>query len=209
VNHKVNDIVRIRSKEWIDAQEKDFCENGNVKGARLYKEIKEHAGKIAKVVTALPYGYKLDVDGGAELWQGWMFDPDYNPYEMLSAEDAIRAMLAGETLYDKEGHWAAFNNEKDCFEYEGFERNIIRSEVKGFSRHPAKRKRPMTRWEMLAWTNSEASREWLVRLEESGAWRPPQFHGYDRDGNKYQRARLRPDLSGIDENTVQGFEVEE
>jgi hypothetical protein len=26
---------------------------------------------------------------------------------------------------------------------------------------------------------------------------------------KYQRARLLPDLSGVDESTIQGFEVEE
>jgi hypothetical protein len=67
----------------------------------------------------------------------------------------------------------------------------------------------MTRWEILAWANSEASRGWLVRGEGSDTWYVPQFYTYTDDINGFQRARLLPDLSGIDEDTIQGFEVEE
>jgi hypothetical protein len=66
----------------------------------------------------------------------------------------------------------------------------------------------MTRWEVLNWIISEASRGWVVR-DSSYAWVPPQFHSYTVAISDYQRARLLPDLSGVDEDTIQGFEVEE
>jgi hypothetical protein len=65
----------------------------------------------------------------------------------------------------------------------------------------------MTRWELLAWANSEASRGWLVSAGGSD-WGSPQYFCYNMEEDRYQRARLLPDLSGIDENTVEGFEIE-
>jgi hypothetical protein len=35
------------------------------------------------------------------------------------------------------------------------------------------------------------------------------FGSYDLDADRYQRARLLPDGSGVDESSVQGLEVEE
>jgi hypothetical protein len=74
-----------------------------------------------------------------------------------------------------------------------------------------KRARDMTRWEVLDWANSEASRGWFVKIRGSERWRVPQFYDYDYefDASKYQRAQLLPDKSGVDESTIQGFEVEE
>jgi hypothetical protein len=101
----------------------------------------------------------------------------------LSARDAIRAMLDGE---------------------------ILRDEDDGLRRH-VKHKRFMTRWEVLDWANSEASRGWVVCIESKSDdfWEPPQCLGYNLDIKSYRRARLLPDLSGVDESTIQGFEVEE
>jgi hypothetical protein len=121
-----------------------------------------------------------------------MFDPDYTGDDPLSPEDAIRAMLDGETLYDKEG---------DKYYWKG----------KGHAlyRRPPKRKRLMARWEVLAWACSEESRGWVVRAKGSKWWCPPQFFSYDMDAKRYERARILPDMSGIDRSTIQGFEVEE
>jgi hypothetical protein len=72
----------------------------------------------------------------------------------------------------------------------------------------------MTQSEAIDWARSKESWGWLVRRCQNDVWRewryPTEFD-YSLllvlDG--YQRARLLPDLSGIDESTVQGFEAEE
>jgi hypothetical protein len=71
------------------------------------------------------------------------------------------------------------------------------------------RTRSMTRWEILSWVNSPASQNWVVRTEGSGNWNQPQYFSYSLGEDRYQRARLLNNLSGIDESTIQGFEVEE
>jgi hypothetical protein len=55
---------------------------------------------------------------------------------------------------------------------------------------------------------SEESRGWVVNFDNSD-WVSPQCRSYDGELKKYRRARLLPDLSGIDESTICGFEVEE
>ena len=71
----------------------------------------------------------------------------------------------------------------------------------------------MTQLEVMDWAASEKSHGWLVRSEPCEAtdcfWHPPQYHSYDGNLASYQRARLLPDLSGIDKSTIQGFEAEE
>jgi hypothetical protein len=57
--------------------------------------------------------------------------------------------------------------------------------------------------------NSGKSRGWVVKPENGGEWESPQFLGYNMEADRYQRARLLPDLSGVDESTIQGFEAEE
>jgi hypothetical protein len=69
--------------------------------------------------------------------------------------------------------------------------------------------RTMTCWEALAWASSEASHGWVVTPEGDETWFPPQFYSYIGNIDKYQRARLLPDGSGIDESSICGFEVEE
>jgi hypothetical protein len=141
-----------------------------------------------------------------------MFDPDYDPYGPLSAKDAILAMVeGGETLYDEDGDAYRFNEEETRLEYVGSEDGVVRV-LKLFSWAPLRRRprrnRDWTQWELLAWASSDESRGWVVRTVGSEAWFTPQFFGYGTVGVAYQRARLLPDHSGIDEDTIQGFEVE-
>jgi hypothetical protein len=174
----------------------------------------KYAGQLAKItIMTRGYGYKLDIDDETWDWQDWMFDPGYKADESLSAEDAIIAMVRdGETLYaeleDGGKTEYRFNKEECWFETSGGTYYYL-SDLVGLRRLPEKRKRPMTRWEVLDWANSEASREWVVKYED-GRWTSPQHQNYPEDVlDKYQRARLLPDLSGVDENTIQGFEAEE
>jgi hypothetical protein len=81
--------------------------------------------------------------------------------------------------------------------------------LRSLCHRPPKRKRDMNRWEILAWANSDASRGWVVRSEEDSPWNVPQFFSYNMGTERYQRARLLSDLSGVDETSVQGFKVEE
>jgi hypothetical protein len=201
MKHKVGDTVRIRSKEWMDAQGKDSDGDIIIMGNCLSRHVIEYAGQTARItyVDVEDKICKLNIDDGCYWWQDWVFDPDYSDDGPLDAEYAIRAMLDGETLYDKEGNPRKFTD----------------AEIESFmslSRSPPKRKRPMTRWEVLDWTNSEASRGWVVSHIAADmvlGWRPPQFFSYENDIVQYWRARLRPDLSGVDEDTIQGFEAEE
>jgi hypothetical protein len=218
MKYKVGDRVRIVSKEWIDAQEKD--EDGDIWccGARPFVQFMfRYAGREAVITRVVDDNtYEIDIDSYRFYWTDKMFDPDYTPADKpLSPEDAIRAMLEGETLADSDGRDCFWDKEVSSFVC-GF--SEVEPEVhtsfwifKGLCRRPSKRKRNMTRWEILAWVNSEESREWIVRVDQldDRDWVVPQFPGYNGDLKSYQRARLLPDNSGVDESTIQGFEVEE
>jgi hypothetical protein len=124
--------------------------------------------------------------------------------EPLLAVDAVIAMVRdNETLYSKDGD-VKYSWDGGCFK--AVDESIGRVEVvytfddETFYRRPVKRKRLMTRWEILDWANSKASWGWVVRL--GTIWESPQYFDYCVDIEKYQRARLLPDLSGVDESTV-------
>jgi hypothetical protein len=217
MEHKVGDTVRIQSQEWIDAEGKDGGRAIAVDSVVFNGEMQCHAGRMAKV-TGIRHGrYTLDVDGGEWEWEDWMLDSDYRPEdEPLSVEDALRAMLDGETLYDEHDRPFLLNGAEKRIEYVDSDDESGDESVHVHNmftwvlhRRPAKRSRDMTRWEILAWVNSEESRGWLVMYTGSGDWSPPQYYNYADLPGQYQRARLLPDCSGIDEDTIQGFEVEE
>jgi hypothetical protein len=214
LNHKVGDTVRIQSQKWIDAQEKDADGDICRYGANSFTlGMQMFAGRTAKIVIRDESDnmYALDIDGKTYNWQDWMFDPDYRPDDPLSPEDAIRAMLDGETLYDTHGNASWWNKSDTCF-YIHYAGSVHSKPTADFHRlyyRPAKRTRDMNRWEILAWANSEASRRWVVMHKSEVEWKIPQYFGYSDNVDNYQRARLLPDLSGIDESTIQGFEVEE
>jgi hypothetical protein len=218
MKYKVGDKVRIISKEWIDAQEKDVQgviwnqDGGPIRG--FIPEMQKYAGQVAKIVDNVNGSFKLDIGERYFYWDEWMFDLNYAPSdEPLSVKDAIIAMVRDrETLYDKDGYEYWYDEQKMRFSYRHDENklgDLCRIPFIDFCRRPAKRTRPMTRWEILDWATSEESRGWLVREAGDERWYHPQFLAYPHEAGRYQRARLLPDKSGIDESTVRGFEVEE
>ena len=219
MKHKEGDTVRIRSKEWMDAQEKNGFGSIAKEGYSLLAPMMEFAEKLAKITGCRADGsFRLDVDGGVFCWGKWMFDPDYTEDDPnypedgpLSAEDAVRAMLDGDTLYDQDGNeynFDKFSGEFVCIDLLENEAEKISNKFSDLYRRPPRSRRAMTRWEVLDWANSEASRGWVVRHKD-GDWVSPQCKTFDTSLSNYQRARLRPNLSGVDEDTIQGFEVEE
>jgi hypothetical protein len=215
MNHKVGDTVRIRSREWIDAQEKD--KDGNIcgeDGCYMTSGMQQQAGKIAHIAKAYVRvdRYGLDIDDGRHFWDDWMFDPDYQPPdEPLSCVEAVVAMVSdGEILqhreYQVEEKWDGKEFVYRIFGEQEWHPKPLDGNFVGLRR--AKRKRPMTRWEILAWANSEASREWVVMDPINNDWCVPQSFRYINTRG-YRRARLLPDLSGVDESTICGFEAEE
>jgi hypothetical protein len=174
-----------------------------------------YAGKTAKIVQ-IDGGYTLDIDGGAYVWEDFMFDPDYKPdNEPLSIREVCLALLNGETLTDKYGCFYKFD------EVRGFLKNnddleYSASDLFELHRLPLKYKRDMTTKEMSAWAESDDSLGWMVRMvSEINCLPIPRIWLFPRqivcilNTERYQRAKLLPDLSGIDESTIQGFEVEE
>jgi hypothetical protein len=221
LKHKAGDTVRIQSQEWIDAHKKYGVRIVSTTGDLAFTEsMFRYAGKTAKIITANEKNncYKLDVDNGEWWWEEWMFDPDYDPAAPLSVKDAILAMVdKGETLYDKDGDSYRFNEQNSSIEYVESEGGYVHMHNMfnwKLHRRPAKRTRPMTQREAIDWARSKESWGWLVRRHENdiwGEWRYPTEFDYSLLAvlKSYQRARLLPDHFGIDEDTIQGFEVEE
>jgi hypothetical protein len=197
----------------MDAQEKDSSECIDNRGEyALTPGMQRFAGEVRTIESVLSDG-SYELEGILSSWEDWMFDPDYRPEdEPLSAEEAVRAMLDGETLYNRKDQPCRWVKKDYCFS-EVFEDGCSRSVICAFTnlyRRPAKRIRPWTRWEVLAWASGEESRGWVVRHKtDYPVWVVPQYPVYDDDFRGFQRARLLPDHSGIDESTIQGFETEE
>jgi hypothetical protein len=212
MKYKAGDTVRIRSKEWMDKQKKNsFLTVMPPEGCRyeVNEQMQELAGETAKIESACYGCYLLDLDRRQHNWEDWMFDPDYaGP---LSAKEAVKAMTDdGETLYDEDGTVYFWQEADSAFMYrkQGEDKHFRATRFNDLSREPPKRKRLMTRWEVLAWAGSTESHGWLVKSVADNAWELPQFCSYAAgDLRSYKRARLLPDLSGIDEATVCGFEA--
>jgi hypothetical protein len=213
MNHKVGDTVRIRSREWIDAQEKNVYRNitSGSNSRHLTDRMFVYAGKLAKIVLKNEKEgyYRLDIDGGTWYWEDWMFDPAYKADGPLAPEDAIRAMLDGETLYDSERNgYFWFNTGAFKKVYDGGAELLGEFRIPNLYRRVPKRKRDMTREEVRAWAKSPESYGWMVRIN-LGQWDFPSGYNYDSEISRYERAKINATLSGVDESTIQGFEVEE
>jgi hypothetical protein len=238
MRHEVGDKVRVRSQEWIDAREKNSAGDVVGDGLYwLRPAMQKHAGEVLTIQYLLDIGgyqlWETPYD-----WDDWMFDPDYRPEdeatsdadespaavaeivfdevrpisaedEPLSAEDAVHAMMDnGEVLYNEHGagcYWSKtegrfYTNDPD---FPGLNVYV------GLFRHRAKPRRYMTQAEARAWADSDDSLGWMARRGESAAWLFPRTLGYSFSMPDYQRARLLSDQSGIDENTIQRFDVEE
>jgi hypothetical protein len=210
MKYNVGDTVRIRSKEWMDQQVRSSY--GGILAPegfryRLTESMLQYAGEVGKVFSQYPDGsYYLDMGGQSFHWEDWMLDPACDPDAPLSAEDAMRALLDGEALMDALGNEVRYDPDEICF-FGGYKSYSFKP-LAHLRRRALPSTRAMTRWEALAWASSEASHGWVVR-ERVNVWVPPQFYSYDADIDEYQRARLLPDGSGIDESSICGFEVEE
>jgi hypothetical protein len=169
----------------------------------------QYAGRIVRITDVKGNKYSLDIDNGVWTWQDWMFDPDYKPDEPLSPEDAIRAMLDGETLLDENDSSYRWLPKNRRF-IQPISHSTVFVDVQDLPilyRRPEKRKRLQTPEEAKAWAESEASLGWMIRIGSQG-WVFPRKLSYDCGIENYKRARLLPDLSGIDESTIEGFTVE-
>jgi hypothetical protein len=214
MKYKVGDIVCIRSRAWIDAQEKQ-----GIVSCGFIQDMFCYAGQVAVITRIVDDDlFNINIDSSKFCWTSAMFDPDYKPSnEPLSAKDAIRAMLDGETLYDNDGAEYHFDYETNGFtgKIDGLVRSQGIAYFDGLYRRPVKHKRLMSRWEVLGWASNDESKGWVVYLQgdtrPTGAsvWLAPQHLNYTSDVKCYWKAMLLPDLSGIDESSIQQFEVEE
>jgi len=148
------------------------------------------------------------------------FHAKKNEEKPLSPREAIIAMLDGEKLITGNGDEVAWNEKESIFVFT--QHSCYLSCFVSLYRKPAKKTRPMDAFQRLAWAGSAESQGWMVSIKtkHDGDWRPwdiPQRFKYNGDEDykisfdyvSYRRAKVLPDKSGIDESTIQGFDIEE
>jgi hypothetical protein len=124
--------------------------------------------------------------------------------DVLTPEEAIRAMLDGEVLICGEhDNWfdGSYFGYGDHATKNAYGRLSI---FYGLCRKPVKKTRLMTREEALAWSVSGESLGYVVKCNHDD-WTPPQCWRCFGDVANWRRARIAPDGTISDE---QGFEVE-
>lgn len=88
MKYKVGDKVRIKSKEWWDAQPKN--ESGSVEcGADTFTDMMVYmCGKVVEISDVLDDTYLIKEYGFT--WTDEMFDDSYNPEKSILSEEVIR-----------------------------------------------------------------------------------------------------------------------
>ena len=75
---KVGDTVKIKSKKWIDAQEKDGDGDIDLGDILFVADMQEWAGREAKITKVRYYGnssyYEIDIDEYNYDWVDEMFE---------------------------------------------------------------------------------------------------------------------------------------
>jgi hypothetical protein len=208
--YRIGDSVRIRSREWIDAQEKNasgdmyWQDSVRVFSADLFC----YAGKLARIVNENKGKDAFQLDFDCSAWfPSWALVPVSNTAEeFLSSDEAMRALLAGESLVNDAGSKYWWDNGGVHFrDRSGIDRVIFA--LSGNLR----RARDLTYLEVLRWVRSEDSTDWAVRRSNvSGGpteWKPAHMIDLSlgRSFKYWQRAKILPDGSGVDENTIRGF----
>jgi hypothetical protein len=214
MKYKAGDKVRVSSKDWLNTQEGVTSEaiygpDGNF----MITKMQELEGRVFTISSVDDSRGRYALKGLPWIWSAWMFDPEYVPEKHpLSFDAAVETLLAGDILYDAEGN-ICHKDEDGCRfvrvvpKKDGPQLEDIYKFDELYATRPVS-ERIMTQWEALDWASSERSLGWVVRLGKAG-WGPPQQYSYDADIERYERARLTADLSGIDDKTIQRLEVEE
>jgi hypothetical protein len=101
--YKVGDTVRIRSREWVDAQVKDAGDKvrirsrvkdagGNIPIGEVFVErMFVYAGRTAQITEVNDNGYYyLDITGIIWRWEDWMFD---DPADLSGVDENTRSRM--------------------------------------------------------------------------------------------------------------------
>ena len=75
---KVGDKIKIRSKEWIESQDKDVFNIFMAGPIAMVEPQFKYSGKEATIVRVNDYIIILDIDDGKWLWSDEMFEPEVN-----------------------------------------------------------------------------------------------------------------------------------
>jgi hypothetical protein len=169
-------------------------------------------------------GEYYNLNGIPCLWDNLMFEPGHSPAVPLNPIEAVKRMVKGATFYTEYGDRVFWGDNRNIFLciQEGDIYNPSGSIFNGSFEHlyendplhKALKKRDMTRWEALAWATSEISHGWVVMNypkapADSDDWALPQSFNYFGSITNYRRAMLKPDCTGVDESSIQTFEVVE
>lgn len=75
---KAGDRVKIRSKEWIDEQNKDELDTFMAGKVAMVEPMFQYAGREATITHVDDYVLILDIDDGVWLWSEEMLEPEVN-----------------------------------------------------------------------------------------------------------------------------------
>jgi hypothetical protein len=195
MKHCKGEFVRIAEKSALEAL--PFSSNQAERPYIVNYEMKRFAGMVTQIISVCHNYYRVSVDDGRWAWDDSMLDHYYRCEDPLDAEDAFAALMEGHTLYKKDGGVYRFTEE-------------IKERFQNLYAYCLKRKRLMTQEEAQRWAADEASNGWMVSSAPPYVrWDFPLYFNYIGDIQTYRRAKLLPNSSGIDKETIQNLEVEE
>ena len=91
MKHKVGDTVRIKSREWWDAQPKNEKGNVIIGGVCFVEDMTEYCHKLATITYILHGLYLVDVDDNNWTWNDEMFEEDVMDAKTEALEAVRRA----------------------------------------------------------------------------------------------------------------------
>jgi hypothetical protein len=178
-------MIKIRKYSVPEAM-KRLHDGETLYNSKLGIEI-EYNGEPGNRKTDFNYAINVSRDGEFERGYNEGFIDEYMRYSGLPANPSVYTLK----------NLTEFKKDFDC----------IHSRIEPVYR-------PMTRFEMLGWANSDESKGWLARVIDKknkacSKWLLPQQLQYDPINNNtsYERIKLLPDHSDIDESTKNDFKV--
>ena len=188
----------------------DRCDDINVSYLELSESEETAPEKTAKIIA----GFKpieeiqaIKQKNHDELLHETKVEGD-NKY--LDAVEAVNRLTSGEHLRTQLNSDCFWDKDTSCFLLE-FSEGKVRL-MKHFNLlRPYPKKRLMTQEECRRWACSKEAKGWMVRYcdKESEHWNFPREVIYVSLIAPYQRAKILSDLSGIDPDSIIGFETED